>query len=305
MLLNIQHETVYRYSAPVDYTIQHLRLTPRHEAQQQVLDWKISTSGNFQRHTDAYGNLGHILVLDKPHEEIRINVSGQVEIAKENAYLPSGGGDIPLLVYLQPTHLTRADEAITELAQIAYAGKRGSIDAMFRLIEGVRQSVVYMPGASNVTSTAAEVMKLGAGVCQDQAHVFIACCRALDLPARYVSGYIHPGSTDHAASHAWADVWLEGTGWVSFDVTNGNFAASEHCRLAVGRDYLDACPVRGVRHGGGTEAMEVVVRIANPEQSAYPDSKGVLLQSIIVHSPNANDDAVNEPASDGDLDMQQ
>ncbi|HOY24458.1 MAG TPA: transglutaminase family protein, partial [Cellvibrio sp.] len=110
---------------------------------------------------------------------------------------------------------------------------------------------------------------------QDHAHVFIACCRALDLPARYVSGYIHPGDTDHAASHAWADVWLEGMGWVSFDITNANFAASEHCRLAVGRDYLDACPVRGVRHGGGAEAMEVMVRIA------HPDSAGVLLQSIV------------------------
>jgi len=94
-----------------------------------------------------------------------------------------------------------------------------------------------------------------------------------------VSGYIHPGDSDHAASHAWADVWLEGTGWVSFDITNANFAASEHCRLAVGRDYLDACPVRGVRHGGGAEAMEVNVRIA------HPDSAGVLLQSIVSYPP--------------------
>jgi transglutaminase-like putative cysteine protease len=279
MLLNIQHETVYRYSTPVDYTIQHLRLTPRHEAQQQPIDWKISAPGKYQRHLDAYGNVGHILVLDKPHEEIRITVNGQVEIAKENAHLPSDGGEVPLLAYLQPTMLTTADIAIQDLAKAACKSRRGGVDSMFKLIDGIQQAVAYVPGTTQVTSTAAEVLAAGTGVCQDHAHLFIACCRALDLPARYVSGYIHPGDTDHAASHAWADVWLEGQGWVSFDITNANFAASEHCRLAVGRDYLDACPVRGVRHGGGAEAMEVMVRIA------HPDSAGVLLQSLVSYPP--------------------
>ena len=279
MLLSIQHETVYRYSTPVDYTIQHLRLTPRQEAHQKAIDWKITTPGKHQRHLDAYGNVGHILVLDRPHEEIRISVSGQIEISKENAHLPLDGGEVPLLVYLQPTHLTTPDMAIKELSMAAYRSRRGTIDSMFKLIDGIQESVAYVPGTSLVTSTAAEVLHAGAGVCQDYAHVFIACCRALEIPARYVSGYIHPGDTDHAASHAWADVWLEGTGWVSFDVTNANFAASEHCRLAVGRDYLDACPVRGVRHGGGAEAMEVNVRIA------HPDSAGVLLQSIVSYPP--------------------
>lgn len=279
MLLNIQHETVYRYSTPVDYTIQHLRLTPRHEAHQQPIDWKINAPGKYQCHLDAYGNVGHILVLDKPHEEIRITVTGQVEIAKENAHLPSDGGEVPLLAYLQPTALTTADLAIQDLAKTACKSKRGAVDSMFKLIDGIQQAVSYVPGTTQVTSTAAEVLEAGSGVCQDHAHVFIACCRALDLPARYVSGYIHPGDSDHAASHAWADVWLEDLGWVSFDVTNANFAASEHCRLAVGRDYLDACPVRGVRHGGGAEAMEVMVRIA------HPDSAGVLLQSLVTYPP--------------------
>jgi transglutaminase-like putative cysteine protease len=279
MLLSIQHETVYRYSTPVDYTIQHLRLTPRREAHQQAIDWKIRTPGKHRLHLDAYGNVGHILVLDRPHEEIRISVTGQVEISKENAHLPADGGEVPLLVYLQPTHLTTPDMAIKELSMTAYRSRRGSIDSMFKLIDGIQEAVTYVPGTSLVTSTAADVLNAGAGVCQDYAHIFIACCRALEIPARYVSGYIHPGDTDHAASHAWADVWLDGTGWVSFDVANANFAASEHCRLAVGRDYLDACPVRGVRHGGGAEAMEVNVRIA------HPDSAGVLLQSIVSYPP--------------------
>lgn len=285
MLLNIQHETVYRYSTPVDYTIQHLRLTPRVESQQHAVNWKIDAPGSYQLHKDAYGNIGHILVLDKPHDEIRIKVSGQVQIARENAHLPSDSGEIPLLAYLQATRLTTADEAIIELANSGYAKSVSGIDSMFNLINRIQKSVQYLPGTSQVTSTAAEVLEIGAGVCQDQSHVFIACCRALGLPARYVSGYIHPGHSDHAASHAWADVWLEGTGWVSFDVTHANFAATEHCRLAVGRDYLDACPVRGVRQGGGAEAMEVVVRVS------HPDSPSTLLQSVVIES--SVDDATN------------
>lgn len=288
MILNIQHETVYRYSSPVDYTIQHLRLTPRSEVQQQTLNWKIEAPGTYHRQKDAYGNLGHILVLDKPHDEIHITVTGQVKIAKENAHLPSDGGDVPLLAFLQPTALTSADESILELASTAYHAKLGkskvgSVDAMFALLNQIQKALAYLPGTSHVCCSAAEVLELGAGVCQDHAHVFIACCRALDLPARYVSGYIHAGATDHAASHAWADVWLDGLGWVSFDVKNGNFAASEHCRLAVGRDYFDACPVRGVRHGGGVEAMEVVVRVAHPE------TPGVLVQSMVIEKPIVRD----------------
>ncbi len=284
MLLNIHHETLYRYSSPVDYTIQHLRLTPRQESQQQAFKWKIDAPGTYNRQKDAYGNIGHILVLDQPHDEIRITVTGEVQISRENAHLPPDGGDVPLLAFLQPTHLTTANSAILELASAAYSGrsvksKVGSIDAMFALINHLHKTVAYLPGTGYTFSTAAEVLAAGAGVCQDYTHLFIACCRALDLPARYVSGYIYPGDTDHASSHAWADIWLEGMGWVSFDIANANFAASEHCRLAVGRDYLDACPVRGVRHGGGVEAMEVAIRIANPE------AKSVMVQSMMIEKP--------------------
>jgi len=101
-------------------------------------------------------------------------------------------------------------------------------------------------------------------VCQDHAHVFLACCHARGIPARYVSGYIDPGSTDHAASHAWVDAWAEDpdfTGWVSIDVTHARTMTESYCRLAIGRDYESAAPVRGMRRGGGDEAMHVDARI--------------------------------------------
>ena len=106
---------------------------------------------------------------------------------------------------------------------------------------------------------------MGHGVCQDHAHLFLACVRGLGVPARYVSGYLYT-TAEHAASHACADVWLSGIGWTSVDITNRQFASDCHCRLAVARDYDSASPVRGVRSGGGEESMEVSVQVQTSAQ---------------------------------------
>ena len=108
--------------------------------------------------------------------------------------------------------------------------------------------------ATLVTNTAAEAFDNKKGVCQDHTHVFIACCRYIGVPVRYVSGYIHTNSEDHLATHAWAEVWL-GRNWHTFDVVNLLNVAESHIKLAAGLDYLDAAPVRGMRSGGGTERL--------------------------------------------------
>ncbi len=123
----------------------------------------------------------------------------------------------------------------------------------------------YLTGATAVTTTASSALKLGKGVCQDHAHLFLACCHVQGIPARYVSGYIDPGNSAHAESHAWVDVWVEDAdfqGWTSIDVTHACFQNAQYCRLAIGRDYDSAAPVRGVRRGGGMESMEVHVSVA-------------------------------------------
>ena len=131
----------------------------------------------------------------------------------------------------------------------------------------MRESVRYRPGATRVEDSAAAVLARGEGVCQDQAHVFIACCRTARVPARYVSGYLCTADDGATASHAWADAWLpESRCWIGIDVTHLEPAGRRHCRLAVGRDYLDAAPVRGVRRGGGQEIMEVDVKVMHVEQ---------------------------------------
>jgi transglutaminase-like putative cysteine protease len=125
--------------------------------------------------------------------------------------------------------------------------------------------VKYNPGITEVTSTAAQALALGNGVCQDHAHLMLACCRARGIPARYVSGYIEPGEVTHGASHAWVDVWLEGKGWISIDVTHAAFASEIYCRLAVARDYEAAAPVRGRRIGGLEEQLKVSVTVSGQQ----------------------------------------
>ena len=129
-------------------------------------------------------------------------------------------------------------------------------------------AVRYKPGTSDVQDQRGRVFKSGEGVCQDHAHVFIASARAVGMPARYVSGYLYTGDATDAASHAWVDVWLGSEiGWLSMDVTHKRPAVRTYCRLAVGRDYLDAAPVRGVRQGGGGEKMEANVLVTDSASS--------------------------------------
>jgi transglutaminase-like putative cysteine protease len=266
MHLSIRHETLYRYTEPQAYSIEQLHLTPRAEPQQQVLSWHIATPGHCAAYVDAYGNASHMLTLNAPHDAVRIVVEGIV------ATVPLPGGrlrahdSLPPLIFTVPTPLTRPTPALAEFAAtcLPALGNRVGTDDLLRLAAHIHGAVAYQTGATHVASTAAEAMALGAGVCQDHAHIFLACCHAHGIPARYVSGYIDPGSTGHAASHAWVDAWVEDpgfTGWVSIDVTHARLMTEGYCRLAIGRDYESAAPVRGVRRGGGAEIMRVEAQI--------------------------------------------
>ena len=261
MRLQISHETSYTYTAPVHYSIQQLRLTPRNDPHQRVLSWQINAPDRMQRFTDAFGNIAHSLVLSQPHESVRVFVDGVLDVDPiEDGSIPGSATHLSPLVFTMATPLTASDEAIRSLAARHLAAPVRT-DGLLTLADTIRESVRYESGYTEVTSTAAQALELGRGVCQDHAHLLIACCRAAGIPARYVSGYVHPGDTPHAASHAWADVWIEDQEWVSIDVTNAKFAGEWHCRLAVGRDYLSAAPVRGVRTGGGDEALDVKVSV--------------------------------------------
>jgi transglutaminase-like putative cysteine protease len=264
MHLTIRHETRYTYTLPLAYTIQQLHLTPRVEPQQHVLSWQLSTPGHVHAYTDAYGNQSHMMTMDVPHQALAIVAYGAIQTtAPESGRVPNGDTLSPL-IFTVPTRLTGATPGILELAASCLPDGRATTRDLMCLAEHIFGAVRYQSGATAVDTTASAALALGEGVCQDHAHLFLACCHAHDIPARYVSGYIDPETSDHAASHAWVDAWVEDkdySGWVSIDVTHARLMTDAYCRIAIGRDYDSAAPVRGVRRGGGIESLSVDVQI--------------------------------------------
>ena len=256
MRLSISHDTTYRYDSQVRTSIQYLRLTPHDSERQRVLNWQLKLPRPVRAQLDPYGNILHVLTMDEPHESIVIGASGQVEI---DVLCESEHERQSALPFLRFTRLTEADAALREFAQ-QHCKKRRDRSALIDLMHGLHGHISYLTGSTAVETSAAEAFAGQQGVCQDHAHAFLACARSLGVPARYASGYLYTDSDDHLASHAWAEAWLEGA-WYSFDVTNCLTRPERHLKLAIGRDYLDACPVRGMRRGGGTEQMHAHVEV--------------------------------------------
>ena len=264
MILTINHETVYRYDAAVAHSTQYLRLTPQSGEGQRVLEWTLDLPAPAVRTEDGFGNVLHVLTLDMPHHEIRIRATGIVETDDGERMSFSCGDPRP---YLRATRLTSMSPALLEFAE-SFRRLPMELKSLDALARAVLAYIVFESGITTVSSTAAEAFAAARGVCQDHTHVFIACCRYLGVPARYVSGYVHsPGHVqNHVASHAWAEVWVEDRWW-SFDVVNSCRAAASHLKLAVGMDYMDACPVRGMRRGGGGELMLAEVQVMQIQAS--------------------------------------
>ncbi len=244
----ITHEFNYAYAAPVRLSTQYLRLTPRDTARQKVLDWKLDTPGQAMRTTDGYGNVLHVLTIDKPVSEIAIQAEGSVETSPALDE-PSDFTGVPLspLLFLRPTGLTRADAALGAFA------------------EKFRRSAGTLSGLRELAAAIPE--KDPGGSAADASHAFIACCRHLGVPARYVSGYVYsPEKAGHGiAIHAWAEAWAVDR-WRGFDVAHDNPVGEMHVKIAVGADYLDACPIRGVRTGGGAETLVAQAHVmTNPQ----------------------------------------
>lgn len=264
MKLTIRHTTRYDYTAPLAYTIQQLHLTPRLEAQQQVLAWSLQAPGRMHACADAYGNRCHMLTINESHRGIAIVVEGLVELSAPPQGRIAADPQLSPQIFTASTRLTAPTPGIVELAAACLPDGQAQTRHLMLLAEHIFGAVRYQSGATAVTSTASEALALGRGVCQDHAHLFLACCHAHGIPARYVSGYIDPETSDHAASHAWVDAWVcdrHYEGWISIDVTHARLMNDAYCRLAIGRDYDSAAPVRGVRRGGGSESLSVDVQI--------------------------------------------
>ena len=300
MLLHVVHETVYAY-APAVRTAKHMaHLRPLDGAGQQVVRHGLAISPQpAVRHDslDAFGNSRCYFGVPGAHEQLRVIADSIVstsappavedsiawEAARDRFRYHRGGAYDPASQFLFASPYVPRHEDLAAYARPSFAPGRPLYEAARDLCARIHREFDYMSQATDASTPALEALALRKGVCQDFAHVMLGCLRSLGLPARYVSGYLltepppgQPRLLGSDASHAWASVYLPSAGeagagrWADLDPTNDRAPGEDYVTLAIGRDYADVSPIRGVIHGGANHALRVAVTVAPVAPDAGP-----------------------------------
>ncbi|NIZ14623.1 transglutaminase family protein [Phaeobacter sp. HF9A] len=263
MRLKIHHVTRYRFETPVTFALQQIRKTPKGTAAQTVRDWSTRVVGGRKELSfeDHHNNVLELISYERNATEVEIISEGTVDLIETHGVIGRHRGPAPLWLYETTTPRTEARSGVRKL--LRGIDESQPLEALHALSERIRNEIAYEIGASDAGWSAEDAIEAGRGVCQDHAHVFIACARKLGIPARYVSGYLMLDmQTAQDAMHAWAEAHVEGLGWVGFDISNGISPDTRYVRVATGLDYSDAAPVSGTRIGGGDERLEVQIDVA-------------------------------------------
>ncbi|MGB6119764.1 MAG: transglutaminase family protein [Mesorhizobium sp.] len=260
MRLKIVHKTEYRYDQPLSYALQRARLVPASGKAQTVENWSIAFEGAKEElsYIDGFGNDTRLISLDGEPRQISIIASGEVETHATAGVSGPQRGFMPLWMFKSPTPLTMPGTRAAQIAQDVGEGK--DLDRLHRLLGLVSGRVAYVTGVTNALTTAEEALEQGQGVCQDHAHIFATAARLCGFPARYASGYLMLEG-EQVASHAWAEAHVDGLGWVGFDPSNNRSPDETYVSLATGRDYRDAAPLSGIRHGPSSETLAVQITV--------------------------------------------
>ncbi len=263
MRLKISHTTTYTYDAPVAYALQQLRLRPKSRPGQTVLRWDVDVEGGTKQalFEDEHANSVDLVSFLPQTTQVTVHSHGEVEVEDQKGIVGPQKSCVPLWLYQRPTPQTVAGAKVTKLlGTLEKTDDR--LAQLHALSAHILASLPYSTEQTNVTLSAEDALGSGHGVCQDHAHVFLAAARSMDIPARYVSGYLMlQDSVDQTASHAWAEAHIDGLGWVGFDISNGISPDARYVRVATGLDYYSAAPIRGMRQGSGTEDLEVQIQV--------------------------------------------
>ncbi|WP_295850691.1 transglutaminase family protein [Tardiphaga sp.] len=265
MRLRIAHTTTYRYEPPASGVIQILRMTPGSHDGQYVAEWQIdiSTDARLDLHEDAYGNVTHVLTHG-PIADLTINVEGLIETQDTGGVLKGTDERFPPSFFLRQTELTEANPAMVAFARaLDPRSETDVLGFLHALMMAINEHMTFDGDPTNTGTSAIEAFTGKRGVCQDYAHIFIACARSAGVPSRFVAGHFlrADGMVNQQAGHAWAEAFVPDLGWVGFDPANAICTTDAHARVAIGLDYLGAAPVRGTRYGGGMETLTVSVTV--------------------------------------------
>lgn len=271
MLLRIDHETRLTYSAPVEEAVSEVRTAPPSQDDQTLLGYRlrVTPAAPVAGYRDGFGNKVELFNLLAPHSAVVIASAACVRVHRQPANEAAGGvafgpesaASADALEYLRPSPLVDFADPVRQFAAAVPLPEGESVrDAAEALMAAVRAKLRYEKSVTEAHTRVSEALALGRGVCQDFAHLFLAAARLRGLPARYVSGYVHqPGEL---ATHAWVQVWAgPEVGWANLDPTHDRWVGSDYVVTAVGRDYSDVAPNRGVWKGLATETIAVTVSV--------------------------------------------
>lgn len=280
MYYTIRHVTRFRYSTPITQSVMEVRLQPRTEGSQRCLDFKLNVTPQTRTlsYQDYLGNVIHHFDIPGQHRLLSIIAESQVEIRTPPELppgLPAGVWDeLDKTHYdwLLPSHFTHPTPLLHDVAGELSALERRDdpLTMLHELTSQIYKVFDYEPDSTRVDSPINDALQQRKGVCQDFTHIMLAIVRPLGIPARYVSGYILPRNgvrSTPGASHAWMEALLPGLGWIGFDPTNNLITTDRHIRVAIGRDYADVPPTRGVYKGKAETELNVAVRVATLDES--------------------------------------
>ncbi len=289
MIYSIRHLTKFTYSSPVTESFIETRMQPRSEGAQRCLEFELTVAPKAKIHyyEDYLGNIVHHFDTATHHTELSVLAESVVEVNPPpdvpDSLTPASWDELDRMTaggdfwdYLNESQFARWSPLLDEVAQRFDVRRREDpLMVLYQLNHAMYDGFDYVPNSTRVDSPIDHALEKRAGVCQDFAHIMVTLVRRLGIPSRYVSGYVHRRSEDRdrsrgSATHAWVEAWLPDLGWVGFDPTNALVAGQRHIRVAVGRDYADVPPSRGVYKGGATSELKVAVTVAPMHETAPP-----------------------------------
>ena len=299
MIYSVRHTTTFRYEPAVRESVMEVRLQPRSDGEQRCLNFTLDVEpmANIKQYRDFTGNTVHHFDIAGSHAQVKVTAQSTVEVQSVPAPRPANSGDwadLDALVaandhweMLLPSHFAHSSERLEQLAMVLRCERRGNPLALLTLLnEQIYRMFAYVPNSTKVDSPIEEALRTRQGVCQDFAHILITLVRRLNVPCRYVSGYMFHREEDEkdrsleGASHAWVEALVPGLGWVAFDPTNNLVGGDRHIRVAIGRDYADVPPTRGVYKGEAQSELSVAVTVS-PADTAAPEP---VMPSLVVRS---------------------
>jgi len=299
----IQHITRYIYEGPERDSANQIILFPIKDEYQDVLKQELTITGNpvVDTYTDYYGNEVGTFTYSEPHWYL--NISSKVLVTTKHRELPVNDifpahqwedlrrlqFMVPYIDFLKQEYFEGLDE-LREVVTREHGRDDTPYQVALRFCQYVYQNFTYIKGVTTVDTKLDEIWRLKAGVCQDFAHLLMEMLRMVQIPARYVSGYIctsRNGMRGEGATHAWAEAYIPDYGWLGIDPTNNCIANESHVRLAVGRNFVDCSPVKGVYKGSSTHKLEVAVSVDEDNVLNSPDKQITEAHAISAKSGTA------------------